>query len=73
VTLLLLLLLFQLQMGLNPVTVVLNKTQHTNTRTHHTRTKHSTQHPKKDKGHTTHNEYNAKAINNTITMVLIQL
>jgi hypothetical protein len=47
-----------------------NKTQHTNNTshkiTHHTQTKHSTQIYTNNKGHITHNEYNANTITTTI-------
>jgi hypothetical protein len=45
-----------------------NKTQHKNN-THHTQTKHSTQNYTDNKGHTTHNEYNANTIRATANTI----
>jgi hypothetical protein len=57
-------------MGFYPVAVYYNKIQHTNN-THHTTiaphsNKHSTQNYTNNKGHTTHNEYNANTITTAI-------
>jgi hypothetical protein len=48
-----------------------NNTQHTTHKiTHHGQTKHSTQNYTNNKGHTTHNEYNANAITTTTTTII---
>jgi hypothetical protein len=51
-------------MGFYPVAVYYNKTKHTNNTPHSN--KHSTQNYTYNKGHTTHNEYNANTITTTI-------
>jgi hypothetical protein len=57
-------------MGFYPWQWYYNKTQHTNN-THHIQTKHSTQNYTYNKGHTTHNEYNANTTaTNTITTTI---
>jgi hypothetical protein len=77
ISILLLCIYLKLQMCFYPVAVCHNETQHTNN-THHTNdaphsTKHSTQNYTNNKGHTTHNEYNANiltATTNTITTTI---
>jgi hypothetical protein len=63
--------LFKLRMGFYSVAVVL-QLDTTHKITHHTQTKHSTQNYTNNKGHTTHNEYNANTITTTINKTTIK-